>query len=113
MPEWLDAARTVADAGSYNVAVASCAHSAINAVDAMTILRAGRRSAGRHADALGLVKSVLAGSERADLVRQYSFLLDMKSPAEYGGATMTARQAADSLKHAERILSRVRAEIEK
>lgn len=88
-------------------------HCAINAVDAITVLRVGKRSTGRHTDALELIQAVFAGRDRADLERQYSFLLGVKNPAEYESVMMTAGQAADALKCAERILARARAEIAK
>ena len=111
--DWLGVARAAADMGAYNAAVSNCVHSAISAVDAMTVLRTGRRSAGRHTEALNLTRSILVGSDRADLERQYLFLMNLKNPAEYESTMMTARQAADALKCAERILAKVRAEIAK
>ena len=109
----LGAARAAADMGAYSAAVSNCVHSAISAVDAMTVLRTGRRSAGRHPDALNLARSILVGGDRADLERQYLFLTNLKNPAEYESTVMTDRQAADALKCAERILAKVRAEIAK
>ena len=111
--EWLESAPAAADLGNNNVAVSNCVHGAINAVDAMTIFHVGKRSVGSHTDALNLVEFVLAGRERADLARQYNFLPSKKNPAEYGGVKMTVRRVVDSLKCAERILARARAEIEK
>ena len=111
--EWMGAARSSADMGNYNASVASCVHSAINAVDAVTVLRTGKRTAGSHTDALCLIRAVFAEMDRSALERQYSFLLGLKHPAEYDTTMMTARQAADALKCAERILARARAEIAK
>ena len=111
--EWAEAARSSTDAGNYNAAVSSCVHSATNAVDAAAVLRTGKRAAGGHTDSLCLIRSVFAGQDCASLERQYSFLLGLKHPAEYDSTMMTARQAADALKCAERILSRARAEIAK
>ena len=110
---WLGAAHVAADMGAYDVAVSNSVHCAINAVDAITVLRVGKRSTGRHTDALELIQAVFAGRDRADLERQYSFLLGVKNPAEYESVMMTAGQAADALKCAERILARARAEIAK
>lgn len=111
--EWLDAARAAAGRGAYGVAVTLSADSAIYAVDAMTILLAGKRSARRHADALDLARSMLADEDHAGLERRYRSLLSMKIPAEYEGKVMTARQASDALGWAEQIMDRVRAEIER
>ena len=108
---WLGVAQVAADMGAYDVAVSGSVHCAISAVDAMTVQRVGKRSAGRHADALDLTKTVFAGRDRADLEKQYRFLLGVKNPAEYESTMMTARQAADALKCAERILAKARAEI--
>ena len=110
---WLEMARAAADSGAYDVAVSNCVHSAINAVDAMAVLHAGKRSAGRHADALDIIRILPVSGDRADLARQYRSLLGMKNPAEYESTMMTARQAADALKRAGRILDKARAEIEK
>lgn len=110
--EWLDAARTAADKGAYGVAVSLSADSAVHAVDAMTIMRAGKRSARHHGGALELARSVLAGGDIAGLERRYRSLLGMKIPAEYEGKTMTARHASDALRWAEQIVDRMRAEIE-
>ena len=86
---WLEAAKAANGAGAYNVAVSNCVHSAINAVDAMTVLRTGKRAAS-HGDALKLARSFLGGGDRAALERQYGSLLDMKNPAEYEGVIVTA-----------------------
>ena len=43
--EYLGVARIAVDARAYDAAVSNCADSALNAVDAMTVLRAGKRSA--------------------------------------------------------------------
>ena len=109
----LKMARMAYENGVYDTAVSNCVHSAINAIDAATALRIGKRSAGHHAESVDLIGYVFAGSDRADLERQYRHLLGMKKPAEYTSTMMTARQAADALKCAERILAKVRAEIEK
>ena len=111
--EWLDAARAAAGRGAYGVAVTLSADSAIYAVDAMTVLLAGKRSARRHADALDLARSLLADGDRAELERWHRSLLSMKILAEYEGKVMTAKQASDALEWAEQIVDRVRAEIER
>ena len=57
-------------------------------------------------------RSVLAGRGRRGLERQYRLLLAMKVPAEYESTMMTARQASNALRWAERIVGAARAEIE-
>lgn len=106
--DFLEAARAAVDKSAYSAAVSSCIHSAISAVDAITVMRTGKRPAARHVESLELVRSVLAGRGRADFERRYSFLLGLKNPAEYESTLMTARQAADALECAERILARAR-----
>lgn len=67
--EWLRTARTTIDTGDCNSAVSSRMHCGINAVDAATVLRTGKRAAGSRADALRLLRSVFAGRDRAGLER--------------------------------------------
>ncbi len=110
--EYLDMARIAAGRKAYSIAVSNCTDSAIRAVDAMTVLRAGKRSARHPIDDPELARSVLAGRDRAGLERQYRSLLAMKVPAEYEITMMTARQAAQALGWAERIVGVARAEIE-
>lgn len=110
--EYLSMARLAVDEKAYSVAVSNCTDSAIRAVDAMTVLRAGKRSARHPITDTGLARSVLAGRGRSGLERQYRSLLAMKAPAEYESTMMTARQAAQALRWAERIVGAARAEIE-
>lgn len=49
-----EAARAAAGKSAYSAAVSACTHGAIRAVDAIAVMRTGRRSAGRHADSLQL-----------------------------------------------------------
>ena len=110
--EYLGVARIAVDARAYDAAVSNCADSALNAVDAMTVLRAGKRSARYPVGVSDLARSVLAGGDRAGLARQYRSLLALKIPAEYEATMMTARQASNALKWAVRIVDAARAEIE-
>ena len=111
--EWLEEGRRADGMGAYNVAVSNCADSAIRAVDAVAVMRLGRRSAGSRADAEGIIQAVFPGRNRKYLKRWYAFLLSLKNPAEHEGTLMTARQSADALRSAVRILERVHAEIAK
>lgn len=109
--EWLEAAGTAGGAGAYNVAVSSCVHNAINASDAAAVMRLGKRSAGHHADAKMMIKSIFSDIDYEPLKRQFGLLPSIKNPAEYGGTMMTARQSADARQSAGRILEKMHAEI--
>jgi uncharacterized protein (UPF0332 family) len=93
----------------YDAAVINAVHSAINALDAFTVLEKGLRASGEHDDVLIIVKGLLAPNEYADIKKQFSSLLDLKNAAEYQPDFMNAKEAENSLKWAERILDKVKA----
>ncbi len=93
---------------AYDSAVMSCVHSAINALDAMTVTYLGKRASGSHTDVLSLIKGILTPEEYSNVSKQFSSLLGKKNASEYQPVLMEQKDAEDSVKWAERILNTIK-----
>lgn len=92
--EFNSTAATASQKGMYNPAVVNAVHSAISAVDALTVFYKGVRHAGeRHEDAVALLQTLpLEKGELSSKTRQLSRLLGLKTSAEYHEQLMTQRR---------------------
>ncbi len=98
---------------AYDNAVMSAIHSAINALDALTVAYLGKRASGAHTDVLSLIQGILDASEFNDVKKQFGSLLSMKNESEYQPNLMSSSDANNAVKWAERIVNRVKAKLKK
>lgn len=105
--EFLDSARESLSRRHHQAAASNAVHAAIAAVDAITVFHAGKRSAPqRHEDAVQLLGTLgFPESEVEPRARQLRRLLGLKTKAEYMDDLVTAREAEDAVRTAERIVA--------
>jgi len=105
--EFLASAQESLSRRHHQAAASNAAHAAIAAVDAVTVFHAGRRSAPqRHEDAVHLLGTLgLPRSEIEPRARQLMRILGLKTKAEYTDDLVTAREAEDAVRTAERIVA--------
>lgn len=108
----LEMAKIAFEKGAYDNAVMSAIHSAINSLDALTTSHLGKRSSGQHTEVLSLIKGIFQSQEYAEISNQFTSLLSLKNASEYQPNLMKEEDANNSIKWAERILSKVRAKIQ-
>jgi len=109
----LQLARVALERRAYDGAVMNCIHSAINALDALTTFHLNKRASGSHTDVLPLVKGIVAGPEFKEIERQFGSLLSLKNASEYEPDFMSKRQAENSIKWAERVLDKAKANLKR
>lgn len=110
--ESLEMARIAYRKGKYTNAVMSAIHSAINALDALTTSYLKQRSSGQHDNVLSLIKGIFTSDEYTVISTQFNSLLSLKNASEYQPNLMKESDADNSIKWAERILSKVQAKIQ-
>lgn len=99
--QYLDAAATEFAADRPIAATSLAVHAAINAADAVTGTRLGRRAAGQdHDEALGLLRE--AGKDGAEVAGSLVRLLPMKTKAEYEPAAIPKSAAEKAVAWARR-----------
>lgn len=99
--QYLDAAAAEFAADRPIAATSLAVHAAINAADAVTGTRLGRRAAGQgHDEALGLLRE--AGKDGAEVARNLVRLLPMKTKAEYEPAAIPKSAAEKAVAQARR-----------
>lgn len=104
-------ARAALEARHWDPAVSAAVHAGINALDALCIARLGRRSASdAHDDAVDLLDemSTLPAPARDEIAKHVRALLAVKHLAEYASRLCEESDARQALKHAERVLVRIR-----
>jgi len=90
--------------GHFNTAAACAAHSAINALDALTIHRLGARHAGpRHLDATFMLKH-LDIPQKGEAEAKFEAAVNVKSAAEYEDRLVSKREAEIATKMAQQFL---------
>lgn len=89
----------------------SAIHSAINALDALTTSYLGKRSSGQHTEVLSLIKGIFQSQEYGEISKQFTSLLSLKNESEYQPNLLKDSDAENSIKWAERILTKVQAKI--
>ena len=110
--EFLEMSKSAYETGKYTSAVTNAIHSAINALDALTTSYLRQRSSGQHDNVLSLIKGIFTPDEYTAISTQFNSLLSLKNASEYQPDLMKAPDAVNSIKHAERILSKVNAKIQ-
>jgi hypothetical protein len=109
--EYLEAAAAELEAGRAIAATSLAVHAGINAADALTGMRLGRRAAGQdHDEVLGLLRQ--SGPDGAALEKDLLRLLPFKTKAEYDPDDVpkaTARKAVDWAKRCVIVARRVAA----
>ena len=90
----------------YDAAMLNSIHAGISAADGVTVALAGRRSTDPdHQRAADLLEEVGRGSESiSDRVKQLRGLLAKKNQVEYESRRTTAKEAADAVSRAERMV---------
>jgi len=90
----------------YDAAILISIHAGISAADGVTVALAGRRSTDPdHQRAADLLEEVGRGSESiSDRVKQLRGLLAKKNQVEYESRRTTAKEAADAVARAERMV---------
>lgn|SRR5487761_56385 len=100
------------DQGAYDSSIMSSIHSAINALDALSVIVLGKRASGAHTDSLLTLKSIFTPDEYSDLAKQFRSLMSKKNISEYEPVLMSRGEAESCLKWAERIMDRVKRKID-
>jgi HEPN domain-containing protein len=105
--QFIDTANSAARESSHDATMLNAIHAAISAADAVTVVLAGVRSTDPdHLRVVDLLDEVAGG--RGDLSKQASQLrqlLSRKNIVEYESRRASAREAADALKRAGRLVA--------
>ena len=111
--EFLASAQDGLSRRRHQAAASGAVHAAIAAADAVTVYHAGRRSAPqRHEDAVHLLGTL--GLPRAEVEpreRQLMRILGLKTKAEYTDNPVTAREAEEAVRTAERLVAWARTQL--
>jgi HEPN domain-containing protein len=105
--QFLDVARDAADAARHDAAMLAAIHASISAADAATVALAGQRSSDPdHGRAAELLDEIGGGtSEVSAHAKQLRQLLAKKNMVEYESRRATAKDAADAVKRADRLVA--------
>ena len=109
----LEMAKIAREKGAFDNAVMSAIHSAINALDALTTSYLGKRSSGQHAEVLSLIKGIFPSQEYGEISSQFTSLLSLKNESEYQPNLLKDGDAENSIKWADRILTKVQAKMKR
>jgi hypothetical protein len=102
--EYLAAATSELQAGRSIAATSLAIHAAINAADAITGVRIGRRAAGQdHDEVLSLLRQ--AGKDGAEVGRNLGRLLPLKTKAEYEPEDIPKSEAKRAVDRASRCVA--------
>jgi HEPN domain-containing protein len=102
--EYLAAAANELAAGRWIAATSLAIHAAINAADAVTCVRVGRRAAGQdHDQVLSLLRE--AGQDGAEVERNLARLLPLKTKAEYEPDDIAVSEATRAVERAGRCVA--------
>jgi hypothetical protein len=102
--EYLAAASSELEAGRAIAATSLAIHAAINAADAVTGVRMGRRAAGQdHDQVLALLRE--AGKDGAELETDLARLLPLKTKAEYDPEDIPKAEASRAVERASRCVA--------
>jgi HEPN domain-containing protein len=105
--QFLNAAKDAVDESRHDAAMLAAIHAAISAADAVTVALAGQRSADPdHSRAVDLLDEVGGGAtEVTSHARQLRQLLGTKNVVEYESRRAMARDAADAVRRANRLVA--------
>jgi HEPN domain-containing protein len=102
--EYLAAASSELEAGRAIAATSLAIHAAINAADAVTGVRMGRRAAGQdHDQVLALLRE--AGKDGAEIETDLARLLALKTKAEYDPEGIPKAEASRAVERASRCVA--------
>jgi len=114
--EYLEGMKDELANGRWNLTVLAGVHCAISACDALTIFFLGKKHKGiKHADAAKLLISIegLDQRELSEKTGQFIFILDFKTPVEYGKTVFVESDAQELAKRVERFYSWVNEKLPK
>ena len=109
--EFLEMAKLAVQHANYNSAVTNAIHSAISALDALTVSYKGKRGSENHTEVLSIVQGILAPQEYQEIKKQFTSIINKKNAVEYQPDLMTAKDAQDVMIWAERIFDKVKRKI--
>ena len=95
---------------AFDAAVGNAIHSAINALDCLTVFSLGKRAASDHGNVLSLLKPIL-GKDYNDIERQFGALIEIKNSVEYEPYFASEKDAKLSISRARRILEKVKTKL--
>jgi uncharacterized protein (UPF0332 family) len=95
----------------YDSAVMNAVHSAISALDALTTSFKGKRASDQHTEVLSLIQGIFPSQEYEEIKKQFTSLISKKNASEYQPDLMDPKEAEDSVRWAERILTKVKAKL--
>jgi HEPN domain-containing protein len=104
--QFLEEGRSALERSRHDAAMLNAIHAAISGSDAVTTALSGRRSADPdHQRAVDLLEEVASGSGEINArVRQMRTLLAKKNLVEYESRRAKAKEAAESVRRAERLV---------
>jgi hypothetical protein len=108
----LRVAEMALNARAFDASVGNAIHSAINALDSLTVFSLGKRAATDHGNVLSLLKPIL-GKDYNDIEKQFGALIEMKNSVEYQPYFAGERDAHLSVSRARRILEKVKTKLPK
>jgi HEPN domain-containing protein len=84
---------------STDVAVSNAVHCAISAIDALSILKNGKKSSGEHYNSLSLIKEIRTSddAERSRIISKLQELIPLKNKGEYGDTNPSKKDAEKAL----------------
>jgi len=97
---------------AFDAAVGNAIHSAINALDSLTVFSLGKRAATDHSNVLSLLKPIL-GKDYSDIEKQFGALIELKNSVEYQPYFVSEKDAHLSISRARRILEKVKTKLPK
>ncbi len=100
------------DVKAFDAAVGNAIHSAINALDSLTVFSLGKRAIGNHSNVLSLLKQIL-GKDYNEIEKQFGGLIELKNSVEYQPYFTSEKDAQLSISRARRILQKVRTKLPK
>ena len=108
---FLEMANLALQNNKYDSAVMNAVHCAISALDALTTSFKGKRASGQHTEVLSLIQGIFPSKEYEEIKKQFTSLIGKKNASEYQPDLMEPKEAEDSVRWAERILTKVKAKL--
>ncbi len=105
--QFLEEARSAVGSSRHDASMLTAIHAGISAADAVAVALAGRRSADPdHQRAIDLLEEIVGSSESVKThVRQLRMLLAKKNVVEYESRQASAKEAADAVERADRVIA--------
>lgn len=109
---FLEIANLALQKNKYDSAVMNAVHSAISALDALATSFKGKRASGQHTEVLSLIQGIFSSQEYEEIKKQFTSLISKKNESEYQPDLMSQKDAENSIKWAERIITKVQAKLQ-